>query len=1260
MAPEATADKPVDASVTEPVLTQATEPDSQNVDEIQNKQIAEIVDELVNSAETSVSGGSDTEASKVKSSDKKGHGRTSSTIKKPQSFKSVSVNRSFLASKGAVNPTSRPESTGSATSTTTPTPVASSGSKLKLVAKSNTSLGGSTKTLASNGKTTSAPDPNTVWNKNRPVPQPEPKKLSDEELMSKYGIHMADRLRPEDDRGQSNWADIDDDEEWAPDTITWTDGTKITLPQVEENPPTPSAAPAVLAKDSQTEKPKSPAPSASPNARASPSVKPGVLTSGKGLVLKGAPEKPTLVAKIPALSTPVKSPWASVGPIERAPIPVDVPNQHQQQAGHRGYPPRDAPMVKSMTPPPAKEIAADDFSRSSWREGQAGGNRELFNSQSGRYEPVNDRRGSRHDPRGHPALLQRPHPHDQGGAAEPSAAFQTSRTSGQDPLTYGRRRGSSNVSGGSGSLAGRLGKPQEIAAPELHQTGGAGSPVSGSFSPAVTHPTPRTHAAQPWQPRRSPGQVHSVPAYSAPEMTPVSQPSVEEELELQKKLMRERRELAIKRRMEEEAREEAARKERIRLKLEAMGPPPERKSNKKDEANAPTQIQQRDTIPAALMSKAELAERQVTLAEAKQSVVKSDSDSKLESQVNGAAINSADKHQADPSLPASAPGSQTTATWPEKHQPSERLASWSSSIQTTSRNVWAAPGNDRSLGNGTFNADLGNLADSQPAEPSTMVSRPAPIAPPRATSQNQQRPDTGPGRIAPIAPPSRSQVPGAQRPASRNPWVNADIAADDRVIRLESQKRMEEQMKGLAGQGATLDDAQASVRDTWRSVNINDDGKRTKVATTTSVHGEPKGAPNASWNTSTASNAPHRVDRHEAMAPPISQDYRQQPGPNGMRHDYGRRPPMPPAGDATSGHMPQSRAGSRFFPQPGPRDIRSDETSVQSRSKSPTPPPPTMDDHPAYDGDAARPHVSLPPTRPVVKLPPAAVRLPSASAAAAPAPIAPPRRPASFAAAVAAGPPRSASQSTTGRPPSHGSLHQRPHEITTQESWQEKINSLMGRTRVSPAKPMSVDSASKSAFDYAHSYVSATVSLPSLSSASSTSSDYSSFTSREMAEECFGEQEMGSLPQVRLPNDAPDALWHAVEPNWGPLVSRLRVDATASETHRFPYESVNNKSVIRISVPGMGDSKTVPAPFPPRVKSNSSRRQPSRGARHVSRGGQRGGRESSNFSGDHSLAPSSERPERSDRLSSTRGRGSFRGRSENWSRHNSTAQTAQT
>ncbi|GJC94300.1 hypothetical protein ColKHC_03126 [Colletotrichum higginsianum] len=52
---------------------------------------------------------------------------------------------------------------------------------------------------------------------------------------------------------------------------------------------------------------------------------------------------------------------------------------------------------------------------------------------------------------------------------------------------------------------------------------------------------------------------------------------LEEDLELQKKIMREKRELAMQRRREEEAREEAARKERIKAKLEAMGPPPERK-----------------------------------------------------------------------------------------------------------------------------------------------------------------------------------------------------------------------------------------------------------------------------------------------------------------------------------------------------------------------------------------------------------------------------------------------------------------------------------------------------------------------------------------------------------------------------------------------------------------------------------------------------------------------------------------------------------
>ena len=50
-------------------------------DELENKHISDIVDDLVNSAEPSVSGGSDTEASKsFKGKDEKGHARTSESL----------------------------------------------------------------------------------------------------------------------------------------------------------------------------------------------------------------------------------------------------------------------------------------------------------------------------------------------------------------------------------------------------------------------------------------------------------------------------------------------------------------------------------------------------------------------------------------------------------------------------------------------------------------------------------------------------------------------------------------------------------------------------------------------------------------------------------------------------------------------------------------------------------------------------------------------------------------------------------------------------------------------------------------------------------------------------------------------------------------------------------------------------------------------------------------------------------------------------
>lgn len=55
---------------------------------------------------------------------------------------------------------------------------------------------------------------------------------------------MTDRLAPGNDAaGQNNWADIDDDDEdWVPGEIQWNDGTKVTIPQVDE----PAAAGVLL------------------------------------------------------------------------------------------------------------------------------------------------------------------------------------------------------------------------------------------------------------------------------------------------------------------------------------------------------------------------------------------------------------------------------------------------------------------------------------------------------------------------------------------------------------------------------------------------------------------------------------------------------------------------------------------------------------------------------------------------------------------------------------------------------------------------------------------------------------------------------------------------------------------------------------------------------------------------------------------------------------------------------------------------------
>ncbi|KAI9781633.1 MAG: hypothetical protein M1839_005850 [Geoglossum umbratile] len=598
-----------------------------------------------------VSGGSDSDTTKPdgenlggkKSTGEKGHNRSQS-VKKPGSFKAVSVTKNFLAKTTTGTIPSSKLSGDKIVPATGQTSVSAqvAAPRPRLVAKTVNGMRDVAPRSGSNGSGSgrgSGPDPNQVWNKNRPVQPPPPKQFTDEELKQTYGIHLATRLQSDEASKEAKWADIDDDDDdWAPDTIEWNDGTKITLPQHEEQAmlseeETPASA--------SQEKPANEvglAPSQVDSGLASTTTITGKNNASStnqpksgGLVLKGAAEKPTLVSKPQGPPTPVKSPWAPLPPVDKvgpAAIGLQQSQASQAQGGSRFQ--RDHQGFDSAAAAPqAKEIAADDFNRS-WRDNQSASNRELFNSHSGRYEPVGEgRRGSARFDQNfrQPSLLQRPAVHDQQGPAEPSAAFQTNRASGHQESTWGRRRASSTVSGGSGGFARRMSfsKGQDIPPPNLHDTNQAGrrgsntganteSPASPrNFSPS--RPSHHTRASpaqahypqrgyspvqpshhQQWQSRASPvvdhahivapyttGMSHGGPhsqqqQYAAPgKHQDPSMPlgnEVEDPLVLQAKIMQESRELAKRRKKEQQEKEEAELKERIKLKLEELGVPP--------------------------------------------------------------------------------------------------------------------------------------------------------------------------------------------------------------------------------------------------------------------------------------------------------------------------------------------------------------------------------------------------------------------------------------------------------------------------------------------------------------------------------------------------------------------------------------------------------------------------------------------------------------------------------------------------------------
>ncbi|KAJ5214876.1 hypothetical protein N7468_010555 [Penicillium chermesinum] len=561
--------------------------------------------------DTASLGGSESDTSRT---DGRNHTRTSSV--KKSAFKPVSFTK-FAVPKapGGPAPPKVPEKVPSASTTPLGTPQPSS--RPRLVAKTTSGMRDSfSKTGASGAKPGgTGPDPNQVWNKNRPV-QPTPAKhLTDEELKQQYGIHMTSRIQEDGGGTEAKWADIDDDEDdWAPETIEWTDGTKVTLThndassQPTQGQEEPKEAPAP-----EHPRPQEPIKIAAPKPTTSVGPNPTVLRLGANAERQAKAASISSRGtndRIPSGSTspappPAKSPWAPLPPVERvSPVnptmhPPPPPTSAQNRgAGHYSH--RDD---MHHAPFPPKEIAADDFNRT-WRESPSNAPRELYNSRSGRYEPVADtRRGSwRHDqgPRT-PSVLQRPSQSESGGPAEPSAAFQTHRSSHQDGMGWNRHRTSSNVSGGSGGLGRRMSFGR-VDPPSRYADSRRGSMASNMVDPALVDPAkePMNEPSSPNYQQRHPGpggHAHAQPPVAvssegspvegqhAP--APVSQEPQEDPVVLQERIMKEKRMEARQRRLEQEEKEKAARDERTRQKLASLGPPPEKKRKDSIESRKP-------------------------------------------------------------------------------------------------------------------------------------------------------------------------------------------------------------------------------------------------------------------------------------------------------------------------------------------------------------------------------------------------------------------------------------------------------------------------------------------------------------------------------------------------------------------------------------------------------------------------------------------------------------------------------------------------
>ncbi|KAJ5195272.1 uncharacterized protein N7498_008710 [Penicillium cinerascens] len=1144
--------------------------------------------------DTASQGGSESDASRT---DGRHHTRTGSA-KKPASFKPVSFAKfSVPKAPGTTAPPKAPEKAPSIPTTPlgTPQPTA----RPRLVPKSTAAMrDGLSKSGPGGAKSGgSGPDPNQVWNKNRPVQPTPPKHLTDEELKLQYGIHMTSRIQEDGVGSEAKWADIDDDEDdWAPETIEWTDGTKVTLTHNEPQPPpevhqhepreAPMLEPTAVRDVSKMVAPK-PTTSVGPNptvlrlgANAERQAKAASISS------KGANDRVTSGSTSPA--PPSKSPWATLPPVERV-SPVNPPANIPQSRPPVHHPHRDD---ARYAPLPPQEIAADDFNRT-WRETAPNAPRELYNSRSGRYEPVAEHRrpSYRQDqgPRA-PAVLQRPG-HDANGPAEPSAAFQTQRSSHQDGgMGWNRHRASSNVSGGSGGFDRRMSFGRADVPPRYE--GRRGSQVNGMVDPALMSREPgHAHEMSPSQQHATPGWGAHPPAHLdrvplvEQQHAPAAVPEVPEEdpLVVQERIMKEKRLEARQRRLQQEEKEKAERDERIRQKLAALGPAPD-KQRKNSIESRKTQVPSAPA-PVTICSPPKPPVPEPT-GEPKQygmmKVHHPDSVKKL------VAANerdrAAEKPHAEKTSPrmrrgpsphreskresvASGNMDQQTQGSPQSSKTDEHGAQWRGNLNvsgssyapwstnpnlaTTSpsvKNPWKPLISDRTLGNGIFDQSLGGfpsremplrgqLGLDQPIMPPPALSGPpeaASISPlPSPETRNASYDPLSPiGRPGPIGPPSSQQSQWQQD--SRTP---GGLGAWNNFHKLTAQREQEEAEKYRNDFNASRDSRSSgppvAFNETWSQVRPeNDAGQRHVVGVSQGVVNK-NGSPS---HPLTGLDAP--VDGLPAFS------------------DTHARPLV---------SVPAR--SSRFFPHVTEQAKRPIEKTISDYQRSPSPPPPEeISSHPVYFGGSSRPLVHLPNPKPVVKLPPKVLAAQAAQAAqAAHAAQATPDIPPTFASMAAATP-------------------RAPGPASTVMSWQEKINGLFGKkTPVEKKSALAVASATKEPLDVQLPVAAVPVSLPSIEQGYPSGDGDLAVRQVEEQDDIFEDREPGSLPGVRVPNMAPPAAWRAAP---APSQSRLRAkNLKTMQVHSVePFwvgisdkdHAGNIRALIRL--PGALAAKTITLP----------------------------------------------------------------------------------